>query len=83
MGWEQRGTNSYYYKKERTGSSVKSVYVGRGDVAQMVSKLQSSSSDLEKLMRTKKAIEANELERAEATLDRAIDSLSSSPRQYC
>ena len=73
MGWEQRGTNSYYYKKEREGSTVKSVYVGRGEVAQMVSKLQSSSSDLEELMRAKKAIEANELERVETTLDRAIE----------
>lgn len=73
MGWEQRGNNSYYYKKEREGSKVKSVYVGRGEVAQMVSKLQSSSTDLEKLMRAKRSIEANELERAEATLDRAIE----------
>ena len=73
MGWEQRGTNSYYYKKERTGWSVRSVYVGHGEVAQMVSKFQSSSTELEKLMRAKRSIEANELERAEATLDRAIE----------
>ena len=73
MGWEQRGNNSYYYKKEREGSRVRSVYVGRGEVAQMVSKLQSSSAELEKLMRAKRAIEANELERVEATLDRAIE----------
>ena len=73
MGWEQRGTNSYYYKKERDGSKVKSVYVGRGEVAHMVSKLQSSSAELEKLMQAKKSIEANELERVEATLDRAIE----------
>ena len=73
MGWEQRGTNSYYYKKEREGSKVKSVYVGRGEVAQMVSKLHSSSTDLEKLMQSEKPIEAKELERAEATLDRAIE----------
>jgi hypothetical protein len=73
MGWEQRGNNSYYYKKEREGSRVRSVYIGRGEVAQMVSKLQSSSSELEKLMRAKRSIEANELERVEATLDRAIE----------
>ena len=73
MGWEQRGKNSYYYKKERDGSKVKSVYVGRGEVAHMVSKLQSSSAELEKLMQAQKSIEANELERVEATLDRAIE----------
>ena len=32
-GWEQRGTNCYYYRKEREGGRVKSTYVGRGDVA--------------------------------------------------
>ena len=73
MGWEQRGKNSYYYKKERDGSKVKSVYVGRGEVAHMVSKLQSSSTQLQKLMRAKRSIEVNELERVEATLDRAIE----------
>ena len=73
MGWEQRGNNSYYYKKEREGSRVKSVYVGRGEVAQMVSKFQSSSAELEKLMQAKRAIEANELDRIEAALDRAIE----------
>jgi len=25
MGWEQRGNQSYYYKKEREGSTVKSI----------------------------------------------------------
>jgi hypothetical protein len=47
MGWEQRGNNSYYYKKEREGSRVKSVYVGRGEVAHMISQFESSSADLE------------------------------------
>src|SRR5688500_8453371 len=37
MGWEQRGNHSYYYRKERSGSSVRSVYVGRGEVAHMIS----------------------------------------------
>ena len=73
MGWEQRGTNSYYYKKEREGSRVKSVYVGNGEVAHMVSKLHSSSAELERLMRAQRSIEAIDLERAEATLDRAIE----------
>jgi predicted negative regulator of RcsB-dependent stress response len=73
MGWEQRGNNSYYYRKERDGSRVKSVYVGRGEVAHMISKFESSSAELEKLMRAQKSIEADELENAEAALDRAIE----------
>jgi predicted negative regulator of RcsB-dependent stress response len=73
MGWEQRGNNSYYYKKERDGSRVKSVYVGRGEIAHMISQFQSSSAEVEKLLRVKKSIEADELENAEAALDRAIE----------
>ena len=30
MGWEQRGGRSYYYRKEREGAHVRSVYVGAG-----------------------------------------------------
>ena len=72
MGWEQRGNNSYYYKKERDGSRVKSTYVGRGEMAHMISKFESSSAELENLLRAKKSIEAAELEKVEAALDRAI-----------
>ena len=43
MGWEQRGNNRYYYRKEREGSRVKSVYVGRGEIADMISQIQSPS----------------------------------------
>ena len=73
MGWEQRGKNSYYYKKERDGSRVRSVYVGRGEVAQMISKLQASSTDLEKLMKAQKSLETHEFQRAEVALDRAVE----------
>lgn len=73
MGWEQRGNNRYYYKKERQGSTVRSVYVGRGEIADMLSKLQSSSTDLEKLMRAKRLIEADKIDHVETTLDRAVE----------
>ena len=52
MGWEQRGKNQYYYRKEREGSRVRSIYVGRGEIAQMVSQLQSGSSIIEKIARS-------------------------------
>ncbi len=64
-GWEQRGSNSYYYRKEREASRVKSVYVGREEMGHMISQFESSSADLEKLMRAKKSIEADELEKVE------------------
>ena len=73
MGWEQRGTNSYYYKKERDGSRVKSIYVGRGEIARMVAQLQSSSPLLERFARSMKAPDEVKFEKAEAALDQASD----------
>lgn len=57
----------------RQGSTVRSVYVGRGEIADMLSKFQSSSTDLEKLMRAKRLIEADKTDHVETTLDRAIE----------
>jgi len=73
MGWEQRGSNRYYYKKEREGSLVKSVYVGRGDIAQMVSQIQASSPVLERLARAYKSPETVKYEKAEAALKQVTD----------
>lgn len=73
MGWERRGNHEYYYRKERQGSSVKSTYVGRGEIAHMISKFESSSAEIEQLLRAKKAIEDQELERIEAAMDRAVE----------
>jgi len=73
MAWEQRGPNSYYYRKEREGSRVRSIYVGKGEIAHLISNFDSHSTDLEKLMRAKKSIEAHELKRVESALDRAVE----------
>lgn len=73
MGWEQRGAYQYYYRKERDRSRVKSIYVGRGEIAHMISSFESHSTELEKLMRVKRSIEDSETERAETSLDRAVE----------
>jgi hypothetical protein len=73
MGWEQRGNNQYYYKKEREGSRVKSVYVGRGETAHLIAKFESSSAEVERLLRVQKSIKAGESQSIEAALDRAVE----------
>jgi hypothetical protein len=73
MGWEQRGKNSYYYKKERDGAHVKSVYVGRGEVADMVAQLQSSASLIQRYARCMKPTQAVEEEKIELELDQLTD----------
>jgi hypothetical protein len=73
MGWEQRGNNRYFYRKEREGSRVKSVYVGRGEIAHMVAQLQSSSPLLERFARAMKSPQQVQQEKAEAALEQASD----------
>jgi hypothetical protein len=77
MGWEKRGSHEYYYRKEREGSLVKSVYVGRGEIAHMISQIQSSSPWLERLARNIKSPEVVKLEKADAALAQATELIRS------
>jgi hypothetical protein len=73
MGWEQRGNQSYYYRKEREGSRVKSVYVGRGEIAHMILQIQSTSPLIERLARSTNSPEEIKSEKANAALEQAGD----------
>ena len=70
MGWERRGNNLYYYRKERDGSRVKSTYIGRGELAHLISQFQASSTVVERIVR---ANSDNESKKAEAALELATD----------
>ena len=73
MGWEKRGGHSYYYRKEREGSSVKSVYLGRGEIAHMISQIQASSPLLERLARAIRSPQQIKCDKADAALEQATD----------
>jgi hypothetical protein len=45
MGWEDRNGRSYYYRKERDGGRVRSVYVGGGEVAGLIAQLDAADAD--------------------------------------
>jgi hypothetical protein len=70
MGWEKRGNNLYYYRKERDGSRVKSTYVGRGEIAHLISQFQASSTVVERIARANKL---DDSKRTEAALDLATE----------
>jgi hypothetical protein len=76
MGWEQRGNNRYYYKKQREGSRVKSIYVGRGEIANLISQFQSGSSVIEKLVHRTKTEKEIKSERAVFLFEDAIQLLT-------
>lgn len=51
MSWENRGNNSYYYKKRRINDSVISEYIGKGELACLVARfdtIERSKSDSKK-----------------------------------
>ena len=79
MGWEQRGAYKYYYRKERQGSRVKSVYVGRGAIANMVSDLQTTSGALEKAIRMAYASEHEQMKQQDEAIEQTcvlVDSIT-------
>jgi hypothetical protein len=45
MSWEERKGHSYYYRKERDGARVRSVYVGSGETARLIAQLDLIQSD--------------------------------------
>ena len=70
MAWETRGQRSYYYRKYRDGSKVKSEYVGPGVAGEMAEKL-----DLEEKQRKdQKAKQERELIK---TMNEYFDSIES------
>jgi hypothetical protein len=72
MGWEQRGNHSNYYRKERIGARVRSVYVGRGRIADMTAALDAvQQRDLERERRKEQ-----QEQHTSQVLDASIESLA-------
>ncbi len=72
MGWESRGSYKYYYRKERSGSRVCSIYVGRGEMAQLDAALFAIQQKDRQAGRMKQPQELETL----GPLDADIDALS-------
>jgi hypothetical protein len=39
VAWVTRGGHAYYYKKHRIGGKVRSVYLGKGEEAQIIARV--------------------------------------------
>ncbi len=73
MGWETRGRNSYYYRKERAGGRVRSVYVGSGETASLIAQLDAIHSDEREGQRTLARMEREQWQEQESELDALVD----------
>lgn len=70
MGWETRGGREYYYRKEREGSRVRSVYVGGGEMATLIAQLDAMQSDEREGKRIRARMERERIEEQEADVNR-------------
>ncbi len=70
MGWEDRNGRSYYYRKERVGNTVRSVYVGSGEQSKLISQFDALLKDEREGQRALKRIEREQWEKHNAELDR-------------
>jgi len=68
MAWEQRRERSYYYLKMREGARVRSVYVGRGDLAQTCAETAEDCRQEQECLRAHK----RQARQAEADIDRQL-----------
>ncbi len=71
MGWEQRGNYRYYYRKEREGSRVRSVYIGSGETAALIAQLETMMRVESETSRAVRRRELANLERQDATIETA------------
>ena len=68
MGWETRNGRSYYYRKERDGQRVRSVYVGTGETARLLAQFDALLKDERESKRIIARTEREPLEALEAEL---------------
>ena len=76
MGWEQRGTGRYFYRKRRQGRRVVSEYVGTGELAELAAALDA----LAHIEREEEWEVWRQERKAQLDLDRQIDAAGDAVR---
>ena len=69
MGWETRGGREYYYRKERDGQRVRSVYIGTGETARLLAQFDVLLNDERESERAQIRRERAQWEKHDAEID--------------
>lgn len=72
MGWEKRGNNSFFYRKERINGKVRSIYIGRSETAFLIGKLD----EIKQLEKAQARRETLSTRRENETIDDQLNELS-------
>lgn len=75
MALEWRGTNLYYYEKERDGDKVRSVYSGKGEMAYLLNQMRLWRNQEKEEEKQRKSNEKQREKKTEAELDAAVESV--------
>jgi hypothetical protein len=73
MAYESRGNKRYYYRKKRKGSHVLSEYVGSGELADALSKLDALEQQQREIENEKQRLQRAEIEGVDDEIDAACD----------
>ncbi|MDQ3256487.1 MAG: hypothetical protein M3R15_21800 [Acidobacteriota bacterium] len=69
MAWEDRNGRSYYYRKERDGDRVRSIYVGSNETASLIAQLEEMRRDEQEEGRILARMDRERWHEQEAELD--------------
>jgi hypothetical protein len=73
MGLERRGGKSYYYKKERVNGRVKSTYLAKGELAEMMARLQDDLRESRKMEHEENRARFDAMQAKHAKIDAKLD----------
>jgi len=75
MGWETRRNSRYFYRKERRGKRVRSIYCGSGEQAELISRQVAKDREEERQQREADRKLVAEMQAEDATYEAISDDL--------
>ena len=69
MAWETRGNNQFYYKKEREGDKVRSIYYGNSEIAELIAQLDQNEKWQKQIAKNKADEEKREFEKVDEMIE--------------
>lgn len=69
MAYENRKGHSYFYRKERDGKRVKSSYIGKGELAELLSQFDEFDKEKREYEARKQRQERGKIEKIDRKLD--------------
>jgi len=80
MPWEKRRNRAYYYRKKRVGQRVISEYVGRGEYAEFIARIEAQDREHRAFTREMECHELQEMHKEVEVCDELMDEVEKAIR---